>query len=345
MESQRFIMRMMTMVYNNSETEERELLSNLEVGKRKMWYNRIFVLMEMVNFSRNRETCFLNGLDRRDNVRYLNIGSVEALMKQIGIQTNSEKLQNKQPSDAWHFFTSRKNYSIYFSLGIIDWAECPLKVLSYAHVERKKQQEELKESIANYIIDYFGGLDFDGDLDGYDEKGNGIKLEISREEAVNRALNEAKQVKEIFDNYKIKYFIQFSGSRGFHIIFEIPLDISVNQKCDLANDIVDSLKTTLDLKTIDKARLTLRKIFKTPYSCVTKDITRIVLPLDDQQINNFDLSMVEMSNVLNHKTMRIKNRNVIWRNENIIKSEAISNLMRFMSDFELKIPEEREYGD
>lgn len=325
--------------------EERLELSSIEISRRKLWYNRIFILMEMIEFSKNRETCFLNGLNRIDNVRNLNCGSVEFLMKQMGIQTNTEKAENRPPSDPWHFFNPKKNYNIYFSLAKMDWSLVPVKALSYAHVKRKEQQVHLKENISKYITDFYGGLDLDGDLDGYDEYGNGIKLDIPREDAVNRALEELKQVKKIFDDYKLKYFIQYSGSRGFHLIFEIPLNISVNQKCDLANEIVDCLRVILDLKTIDRARLHLRKIFKLPYSVCTKDISRIVLPLNPEQIDNFSLDIVDLSYVLNNQKMRIKGRGVIWRNDNLNKEESIINYMKFLDDFEINIPENKEYKD
>lgn len=318
-----------------------ELLSDLEVARRRMYYSRIYILMEMVEFSKNRETCFLNGLNRIDNVRNLNCGSVEFLMKQIGIPTNSEKASGKMPSDAWHFFNPKKNYNIYFSLAKINWNLAPVQALSYAYVKRKEQQAYLKENISKYITDFMVGIDFDGDLGGDDEKGMPIKLEINRKEAINRALEDLKVMIDIFNQYKFKWFCQFSGNRGFHLFWDFNLDITPNQKCELGNNIVDCLRTTLDLKTIDRARLSLRKIFKTPYSICTKDISRVVLPLSDEQIKTFNLELVELSNVLNNRNMRIKGRGVMWRNSNLNKEQLTSNYMKFLEDFELKIPENR----
>lgn len=326
--------------------EENNLLSEKAVAERLNYYSRTFVIFAMMEHTRGRETAFLSGLNRMDNVRYLNLGSVEIFLKHLGIKTNVEKEQNKEISDPWHFLSNRKNYNIYCSLAKIDWELCPIKALSYANVQRKEQQSTLKENLTDYMTDFTGAVDFDGDQDFkiIDNKEVKVQLEISQEEAVMRAISDLKAVLGLFNEYKIEYTVAFSGTRGFHLHYLIPLEISINRKCDLATDIMVKIAKILDLKTIDRTSFNTRKVFKTFYSAVTKnDITRIVLPLSDQQINNFNLDLVEVNNVLNK--IKIKNRGLLYRNENINKDKGITNFKKFLKDMEIKIPKEVNYGN
>lgn len=323
--------------------QETPTIPDWVVGQRLMYYSRVFILFEMCNYSRGRETCFLSGLNRFDNVRNMNCGKVDYLMKMMGIQTRTEKENNQKPSDAWHFFTNKKNYNVYCSLATFDWANCPLKVFSYAHAERKKQQAIMKEKAVDYMIDFTGGIDFDGNqniiISEKSEREIKETLDISQEESVERALKDLKVVIKLFNEYGFEWWCQFSGKRGFHLFWNCPLDISVNQKVDLINLMVQRIYKTFDLKTIDRIRLNTRKVFKCSYSiCTNKDNkSLIVLPLDDNQIENFSLKEVELSNVL-HK-LRIKDRGCIWRNSNISKSERIRLFNKFLKDFEIEIKE------
>jgi len=327
--------------------QETPTISDLAVAQRRMWYERVFILFEMCNYARGRETCFLSGLNRFDNVRNMNCGKVDYLMKMMGIQTRTEKENNQKPSDAWHFFTPKKNYHVYSSLAIIDWANCPLKVFSYAHTERKKQQAIMKEKAVDYMIDFTGGIDFDGDqniiISEKSEREIKETLDISQEESVDRALKDLKVVIKLFNKYGFKWWTQFSGGRGFHLFFEVPFDdITINQKVDLINLITQRIYKTFDLKTIDRIRLNTRKVFKTPYSLTTKnDKSLVVLPLEDSQIENFSLKEVELSNVL-HK-LRIKDRGCVWRNLKLDKNTLRNNIKKFMDDFEINMPEHKEY--
>ncbi len=327
-------------------TEEvQEVLDKLSIFKRKFWYERTFILFEMLNWMSGRESVFLCKYNWKNNVRYMNIGSIEMLMKHLGIQTKTEKENNQEAKDPFRFFLEKKNYSIYCSLGKIDWEKCPIKTFSYAIRERIEQQKVMKERIQDYMTDFTGAIDFDGDqfLEYKNGKLMKVEREITQEESVNRALKELKQVIEIFKQFKIKYFVHFSGARGFHIFYEIPLEISINQKCDLASDILITLSDTLNLQTLDRTRFNIRKVFKCPYSLVTtKGITRVVLPLDDNQINNFDLNEMEVSWVYHHIS-GLKNRGFLWRNEKIYKSEQLSLFNMFLSEFEIKVPEHKEY--
>jgi len=316
-------------------------LNALEVSQRKMWYSKTFLLFAMLEHSKGHEVTFLSKYNRKHNVRYLNIGSVEILMKFLGLRTNTEKNEDVDAKDPYKFFSNKKNLSIYCSLAKIDWEKCPIKAFSYAVSERIKQQKQMKESLVNYMTDFTGCIDFDGDEDYTIKNGKErkISLDISQEEAVNRALSDMKKVIEIFNEYGIKWRTHFSGTRGFHLFWENPHDISVEQKLNLVNDMVSTIKSTFDLRTIDSARYNFRKVMKLSYSIVTfNNISRVVLPLSQEQIKKFKLSDVEHRNVY-YNIPNLKNRGLMWNNTNFNKSKLVSNMDRFLEDFEIEIPE------
>jgi len=142
-----------------------------------------------------------------------------------------------------------------------------------------------------------------------------------------------------FDDYKIAYWCQFSGSRGMHLFAEIPLNISFNQKLDLSNILVKELADTLDLHTCDRASYNLRKVFKLCYTLNTKHgKTFVVLPLDDYMLNNFKLDYVTPEYVM--KNIHLKNRGLLMRNGANINNT--SNFINLLEALEIKITEKSD---
>ena len=324
-------------------------LSPFVVSKRRNWYSKTFMLFNILEHSKGREMVFLSDLNRKHNVRYLNAGSLNILMEYFGLTNNDEKLQGIKSKNPFNFFTdNKKNLKVYCSLATIDWKNCPIKAFNYAPSERTKQQNEFKsligENLKKYITDFEGAVDFDGDLDwvivdGEEEK---VELDISDENSVNRSLEDLKVIIDLFNEYHIKWRVHFSGTRGFHIFWTVPLDVSAYQKREIVNDMVKLFYTILGLKTVDRSRYNTRKVMKCSYSICTKDdVSRVVLPLTDLQIKNFVLSEMECGWVYNN-VRGLKNRGLLWNNTNFNKEQSISNFMKFMDDFELKIPEHRE---
>ena len=271
----------------------------------------------------------------------MNVGSIEILMKYLGIQTNTEKQIDAKAKDPFRFFLDKKNYRVYCSLGKVDWTKFKIKALSYALGKRKQQQVALKDDYEKYTFDYTPCIDLDGnqDIEIIDNKEHKIDLEISQEECVERALDGAKAIINVLNKYKVKWFIQFSGTKGFHLFYEIPLDIHYKQKIELANRIKKGITIdTLDLGVVDRYPDTLRKLIKCPYTLETNHgVTRVVLPLDDAQLKNFDFSKTEVGWVLNN-IRGLKIRGLIWRNENIYISERLSLFNKLLEDFEIEIP-------
>ncbi len=323
------------------------------ITERRFWYCKVFIALEIVKYSNNREMCFLgSSYNKLDNIRYINASFIDILFKYLGIKTSQEIQDNSKIANPYHFLSHKKNYNMYNSLAIVDWSKCPHKAFSFAPKERKKQTDVFKRLLDILLVDMEGGFDLDGNQDYqrvYDKKqGKRIKkkidLEISEEECIERALKEAKKIIELFNSYHICWWIQFSGTKGLHIRYKVPLDLPFLQKLDLVNLIMEKVYSILNLKTVDHVKFNARKVFKTPYSIVTKNnITRVVLPLDDNQLENFSLTDVEVKNVYKNKEMKLKNRGVIWRNTNINKDERINKFKEFLKDFDIKIPEERKW--
>ena len=325
-------------------TEEKQL-SEKAVTQREFYYSKPFISLEIVKCAKNREMCFLgSAYNKLDNVRYINCALLDIFFKYLGIPTREEKEKKSKIADPYHFLSNKKNYNVYLSMATLDWTKSKVKSFSFAPKERKKQQEEFRENLDKILVDIYGGFDLDGDQDfvwkGKDRKK--VTLDITQEEAVKRALKDAKEIIEFLNEYKIEWHINFSGNRGFHLIYKVPLEIPFLQKLDLINLIMDRVAKTLNLKTLDPARFNPRKVLKAPYSLVTNgEISRVVLPLNDKQIENFKLEETEAKWV--YQNVEIKGRGLLWKNEKVNKDEKLSNFNRMMQDFEIKLPEKREW--
>jgi len=296
-----------------------DLVDDYNIKVRSEWYSKPFIIYNLINFSKNKEMSFLNsGYDRKGNIRYLNCATIDFFLKY---------LKN------FNFFTPKKNYNVYCSLATIDWENSSIKSFKFSGEERKEQTEEFNLQ-KDVFIDFSGAIDFDGDLDGEN------KLDISQEEAVIRALRDLRIVKDLFDKYKLTYFVHFSGKRGFHLFYQMPVEISFGKKVSLANLIVKELSDILNLPTIDRVSYGKRKIFKCPYSLVThKFKTFVVLPLDDEFIKSFDLSKLRVEYVI--KKMSLKNRGLLMRNQ-LSASQKCSNFKAFLKDFDINIKDLKE---
>lgn len=306
-------------------------LTNKDIAQRKNWYSKIFVAMEICKCMKGREGAILNSeYNLKDNIRYLNIAAVDFLWKTLGIATRDDIANNKPTSNPYSFFSPHKNYNLYFSLAKIDWSKCSVKAFSYDGKKRSIQQKHFKEQSDNYFFDFDCFLDFDGDIDVEN---------ISQKGAVNRALRDLRKAQLFLDSYKIQYGVVFSGKRGFHISFPINLPLSFNQKLDLSNLIIKEMKDTLNLETLDSAKLNKRKVRKVPYGLVTHaHVTRVCLPLNEEEINSFNLEDMEVQQVL--KRVKLKNRGVFVWNDNLNKSGSVSNFMGMINDLEIEMPKE-----
>lgn len=170
---------------------------------------------------------------------------------------------------------------------------------SIENKEERLQSRQLGETVyfpANHE-DYWQNYLYDGapfdlviDIDG--DKLVDNPDDMTREEIVDRAHEEAAKIKSFLDEHNAPYYVSFSGGRGFHLGIQR----------DHIKQLIDSqsFKATggqfakfIEERTgaqMDHEIYTDKRIFRVPYS-VHADSGLLCLPLTDDQFENFDLKM------------------------------------------------------
>ena len=198
----------------------------------------------------------------------------------------------------YKFMTAKMN--LYNSLAKYEG----LPMFSYEFHTRKQQQAEFSKT----FMDYMTGYDFLFDIDCEEEPRFSYAV--------------AYKIKEIFDKYKIRYYLLYSAGKnnGFHLRIDyedMPKDYRAMKHlelCKLFKNFIHRVKVFHDLPFIDDTITDLRRVGKAPYSCVYP-YYRICLPLTDAQFENFELDKVGVEYWLNH-TEQIKNRGLLKRDGN-----------------------------
>ena len=248
---------------------------------RSSWYMNPEVTYNIVTACRDREIVFLSKEDKVMPVRNVMANYIGLLIKNY---------------QAFNFH--KRNYNLYYSLARYK----RLQIFSFNASVRKEQRLAWNESAIENTDSFDFGLDFDSD--GLD--------------SVMDAWKDCKKVKDLLDQYGVPYSVKFSGSKGFHLL--IPHSVlpkrEINSNVDDDYGLINWLKNVanllhlkLDLPTLDLGIFDPRRIWKCDYSW-TCETGLIVLPLSDEQFENFDLSMVEPMNVLKNG---IRNRGNLMR--------------------------------
>lgn len=273
------------------EREKEKLLEN-----KRIWYSRIFVLFEIVKCLKNRELSFIakkeeSGIKR---ARYFIAQTIEFLKKHF---------------DRVEFDKSLAN--IYQSVAQLK----DIPVFSYNFRKRTKSEEwnEFNKNFEKHVIGYDFFLDFDG------------------KKNFERCHKETQEMKEVFDEYKIPYWIMNSSSNGFHI--HIPAEYmpekEIKQSLEELNLVLKNIKLIYDFETLDEMVIDMKRICKVPYSFV--DDGTVCLPLTDSQIKLFDKKRVEAIEVL--RTIKIKDRGVLLRTHNLSDDKLKENVKNFLEEF------------
>lgn len=266
------------------------------LAERKEWYSKTYVQFEMIKCLAHRELCFLSlkSEEKKKAVRYLLALNLSYLQKHF---------------NWFNFYDALIN--VYNSVAVLK----DVPVFSYNLSERKKEPAyiEFDKNYANYVI----GYDFFWDIDGKEN------FELCHQEA--------KELKKIFDEYSLPYYIINSSKKGFHFVIEakyIP-EMDIHKLLETLNEIVYNMVGIYDFKTIDKSIIDLKRVKKTPYgfSCDNS----ICLPLSDEMFANFKAEDVEMKSVL--QNIQIKNRGLLTRNQNLSLEELKNNVSKFFKDF------------
>ena len=188
-------------------------------------------------------------------------------------------------------------------------------VFSYNLKKRRKDDayKEFNKNYKNYVKAYNLFIDFDADWNW------------------KKALEDVKQVKKIFDEYKIPYYVLNSSYKGFHI--HIPAEYMPNKNIleliEDINEVIYNLKGVHNLETIDTSIIDLKRVCKIPYSFVSDG--SICLPLSDEQLENYHPNLVKMENVL--KYVKIKNRGILLRTHNLSDNQLRQNILKFIEDY------------
>ena len=190
-------------------------------------------------------------------------------------------------------------------------------MFTFNALKRKQQQNNFTENFLLYAKSYDFALDLDG------EKGKPLTKN-------SKVYKEAVRLKEELDSYELPMCVKFSGSKGFH--FSIPYYYMPNWDFDklvqTCKKVAIALKTVLNLDCLDTSIYDNRRIFKVAYSLDkghTDAFNYVVLPLSDEQFENFDLEMCKADNVL--KNIRIKGRGLMLR------KGTKENVERFLKDW------------
>ena len=195
----------------------------------------------------------------------------------------------------YHFLKDKMN--LYNSLSMF----YGMPMFSYNINERKKQQLEWNQGFTKSMIGYDFLFDIDCDFNPMFSYATTFK------------------VKEIFDQYKIIYYLLFSAGKnnGFHIRVsyedfpEWMKKMDWNKLCDMIKKFAYRFKAINGLEFIDDSIFDLRRVAKCPYSCVYPHF-RIALPLSDEQFNKFDLAKTTVQYWIKN-VEQVRNRGLLKR--------------------------------
>jgi len=195
----------------------------------------------------------------------------------------------------YQFYTARMN--LYNSLA--KYQDMP--VFSFEYNQRKAEQLEFNRNYRSYMV-------------GYD-----FLFDIDCEEEPRFSYAVTWKIKEIFDEYKVPYYLLYSAGKnnGFHIRVDYE-DLPESYKkmdyldlCKLFKSFIHRVKVILDLPFIDDTITDLRRVGKAPYG-VVYPYYRICLPLSDQEFKEFDLNKVTLEYWIKNVD-KIKNRGILKR--------------------------------
>lgn len=165
---------------------------------------------------------------------------------------------------------------------------------------------------------------------------------------INNSLRDVKLLKSYLDEYKVPYYIIFSGNKGFHVVIEgINIQSIVGGMVSPHKEIAENIKTVLNLKTLDLSNNSItNRLRKLPYSLVLpkdfddhpdlcmESLMRVALPLDDKQIENFDITDCILINVL--KNVKMIRRGNLERFSDLSQEQKKENIEEFIKILQFK---------
>jgi hypothetical protein len=278
---------------NTASSENESQINDSDLKLRKEYYSKTFVQFELIKCLKHRELACLERKGKK-NIRFVmafNIDYLKRHFDSLGIL--------------------KRNVNLYHSVATLK----DIPVFSYNLKERTKEAKyvDFNLNFKDFIIGYDLFIDFDG------------------KEDFKRCYEEAKEIKAIFDEKKLPYYLLNSSSTGFHII--IPTEFfnqtDIFKNIEDIKEIINNLAIIYGSMTIDTSISDLKRLKKLPYSFV-KDGT-IALPLTDEMFNNYSLEMVKAENVL--KSVMLKNRGLLIRTHGLSTEQLKENVRQFINEY------------
>lgn len=145
---------------------------------------------------------------------------------------------------------------------------------------------------------------FEDIVTGYD-----FVIDIDHED-LKKAHEIAFDIKQIYDKYKLPYYLVFSGKKGFHFRIDwddIQTDLAPLAFMEKTKRIAENIAKCIGYKfkqDIDSI-YDLKRVLRVPYS-IHPSTKNIALPLTDAQFEYFEPVNYSFQNIFN--TVRLKNR-------------------------------------
>lgn len=205
---------------------------------------------------------------------------------------------------------------LYYDLATYQDEKGSTPMMTFDVKKRKEQKEYFNKNYKNWIKSY----DFAIDIDNKDLK---------------KSWEEAKVIKEIFDNYQLPYSLRFSGTKGFHFVIDHKFISLRNRPIKLPEiflRVVTNLMKDENLESIDTSIYDARRILKLAYSlCNNNGEEYVCLPLSDSQFNNFRYEDMKLDNVM--RTVKFFKRGLLERNFGLTEKQLRDNVVRFIKEY------------
>ena len=233
------------------------------------WYTDKRILFQIVKYLGNKELC-LNS--EKSMIRWLYASKIEHLLKYFYV---------------YEFFEKPK--TLYCGLAGFKYREQP----PISPILKRKWQEEVWTGGECKYLTQMNSYDFGMDFDSDNWKDS---------------WKDCKKVVELFERFKIRYSVWFSGKKGFHIkvpyneIKDLLGNFDVENIISFCKSLALDLRDFLKLKNIDLIIYSSSRYLKCCFSLDSRNKNPIY-PLSLKEFKNFKKLKIDMEYCLNNKNI------------------------------------------
>lgn len=181
-----------------------------------------------------------------------------------------------------------------------------------------RTQEEIYAEFQDYWDEHIKGFDLLFDMDNQD---------------INIAHRDTKILRKILSDYQIPFSTKFSGTKGFHIFTPYEWIASKDDKFpDFIGKIdylLKEIQAQYEIESLDTSITDSKRVCKMPY---TLDIDKIVLPLTDEQFDNFDIKKMTADYIFFKRNVEIANRGILLNTFGLTVEQSQKNFQKFVKD-------------